>query len=1159
MRIEQNFLRTGYSLWEVILNGDSPIPTRVIKGVVQHVALSTAEQRLAWKNELKGPWFGGNKETKKVQKTLLKQQYENFSGSRTHTLIWRNKTDLEYQSLDDLFNNLKKYEAEVESSSSASTSTQDIAFVSSQNTNSTNEPVSVVASVYAVSVKVPISALPNVDTLSNVVIYSFFASQSNSPQLDNDNLKQIDADDLEKMDLKWQMAMLTGRARRFLQRKRRNLGENGPTPMRFDMSKVECYNCHKKGHFVREYRSPKDTRRNVQVKTQRRSVPVETSTSNALVSQCDGVGSYDWSFQAEEEPTNYASMAFTSSSSSSSNNEVASCSKACTKAYATLQSHYDKQTTDLRKSQFDVTSYKIGLESRILVYQQNKTIFEEDIKFLKLDVQLRDNALVVRYDNQVFTSSMFDCGEMFSSEFDVSMPASPKYNRYQSGKGYHVVPPPYTGTFMPPKPDLVFHDALTINETVHTAFNVELSPTKPDKVFSPTHKPSAPLIKDWVSGLEDEYEAEPTQNAPSFTKAKTVVTKPYFPPRRNINRRPSLKPSNFLPKVTIIQASKVNAVKGVQGNWVWKPKCPILDHVSRHTSASMTLKKFDYTDALGRSKSVMAWMCDKKNIVLFTNTEYIVLSLKFKFPDENQVLLMIPRENNTYNVDLKNIVPSGNLTCLFAKATLYESNLWHRRLGHINFKTMNKLVKGAMDSESMLDYGYNFMRTIIYIDNSSTIYQTVSGKDSSNPLMADNFPKIIWYSTHHVALMKSLLVQKQTALGKDESNLFRVASLLKTVWLIVTAISLKFLLFGKNVIIAEATVREALRLDDAESIDCLPNEEIFTELSRMGYEKPSTKLTFYKAFFSTQWKFLIHTILQCMSAKRTSWNNFSSSMASSIICLSTGRKFNFSKYIFDSLVRNVDSSSKFYMVETPLFKGMIMAQQADDVADEVVAGVDVDDVPADTVMDDLEDASKQGEIIVNIDADEDVPLKYVVAIAKEVDVEENAVVTATATITAASSAARRRKGVVIRDPKEIVTPSIIIHTDSKSKHKGKGIMRVPNDDDDVYTEATPLALKVLVVDYAIYTKNNKPYYKIIRADGSHQLFLSFLSLLRNFDREDLEMLWQLVKERFASLKPKNLSDDFLLTTLTYMFEKPYVEAQIWKNQRSVHGLAKVKS
>nr|GEY38896.1 hypothetical protein [Tanacetum cinerariifolium] len=132
--------------------------------------------------------------------------------------------------------------------------------------------------------------------------------------------------------------------------------------------------------------------------------------------------------------------------------------------------------------------------------------------------------------------------------------------------------------------------------------------------------------------------------------------------------------------------------------------------------------------------------------------------------------------------------------------------------------------------------------------------------------------------------------------------------------------------------------------------------------------------------------------------------------------------------------------------------------------------------------------------------------------------------------------------------------------DEEVEELKKHLQIVPNDDDDdVYTEATPLALKVPILDYEIFSENNKPYYKIIRADGSQQLFLSFLSLLRNFDREDLYMLWQIVQERFASSTPKNFSNDILLTTLTYMFEKPDVEAQVWKNQRGVHGLAKVKS
>nr|GEW48503.1 hypothetical protein [Tanacetum cinerariifolium] len=294
-------------------------------------------------------------------------------------------------------------------------------------------------SVSTASAKVPVSALPNVDTLSDAVIYSFFASQSNSPQLDNDDLKPIDADDLEEMDVKLQMAMLTMRARRFLQRIGRNLRANETTSIRFDMSKVECYNCHMRGHFARECRSPKDTRRNVPVETQRKNVPVETSTSNALVSQCDGVGSYDWSFQAEEEPTNYALMAFNSSSSS--------CS--------------DSETTVV--TGLPVVS---GTSSDLV-----HTAVFEPFSFHS-------------YDHQVFNSFMFDCDEMFSYESDVSMPDSPVYDRYKSGEGYHAVPPPYIGTFMPHKHDLVFHDALTVNETVPTAFNVELSPTKSDKDLS---------------------------------------------------------------------------------------------------------------------------------------------------------------------------------------------------------------------------------------------------------------------------------------------------------------------------------------------------------------------------------------------------------------------------------------------------------------------------------------------------------------------------------------------------------------------------------------------------------------------------------------------------------------------------------------------------
>ncbi|GJY62697.1 hypothetical protein Tco_0464157 [Tanacetum coccineum] len=134
----------------------------------------------------------------------------------------------------------------------------------------------------------------------------------------------------------------------------------------------------------------------------------------------------------------------------------------------------------------------------------------------------------------------------------------------------------------------------------------------------------------------------------------------------------------------------------------------------------------------------------------------------------------------------------------------------------------------------------------------------------------------------------------------------------------------------KKVIITESTIRRDLQLEDANGVDCLPNAVIFEQLTLMGYEKLSQKLIFYKAFFSPQWKFLIHTILQCLSAKTTAWNEFSSIMASTIICLATNQKFNFSKYIFDNMVKNVDSMVKFWMY--PRFIQVFVNKQVGDMS-----------------------------------------------------------------------------------------------------------------------------------------------------------------------------------------------------------------------------------
>nr|GEV03029.1 putative ribonuclease H-like domain-containing protein [Tanacetum cinerariifolium] len=363
-----------------------------------------------------------------------------------------------------------------------------------------------------------------------------------------------------------------------------------------------------------------------------------------------GIGGYNWSYQAKEEhPTNYALMALTSSESSSNlDSEVDSCSKTCLKAYATLKEQYDNLSPYYKNSQFNLVSYKASLQSveeRLVHYKKNKVVFEEKINNLNLEVRLRDNALVectkklkkvekerdeLKLTLEKYQNSSKSLNTLLESQVSDKVKtrlgykaASPTVEnfvnsskmienqenvKFRSDKGYHVVPPPYTGNYIPSKLDLIF-----IDEQV-----------KRNKCYLTNYE-------DYDGGFV------------SFRDGKGRISG-----------------------------------KG-------KIKTGTLDFDDVYFCKKLKYNVFSVSQ-----------MCDKKNNVLFNDTECLVLSSNFKLLDESQVLLRVPRKDNIYNVDLKSVVPTGGLTYLFAKATTDESNLCHKRLGHINYKTMNKLVKGIL-------------------------------------------------------------------------------------------------------------------------------------------------------------------------------------------------------------------------------------------------------------------------------------------------------------------------------------------------------------------------------------------------------------------------------------------------------------------------------
>ncbi|GKE30726.1 ribonuclease H-like domain-containing protein [Tanacetum coccineum] len=311
MRMEQYLQCIDYTLWEIVENGNAPIVTKTIDGKETVILPTSVEEKAQRRAELKAistllmalpnehqlkfnsykdaktlmqaieNRFGGNTATKKIQKNLLKQKYKNFAASSTKVIKQT------YERLQKLISQLEMhgeaYELEVKGTSSSTTNSHNVAFLSSSSTNSATRAVNTTQGVNTAITQGAADSSITVENLSDAMIYSFFASQPSIPQLDNEDLQQINPDDLEEIDLRWNIAMLTIRARKFQKNTGRKLDMANKERIEFDKSKVECFNCLKRGHFARECRAPRNQdSRNME--PTRRTVPIEETTLNSLVS-----------------------------------------------------------------------------------------------------------------------------------------------------------------------------------------------------------------------------------------------------------------------------------------------------------------------------------------------------------------------------------------------------------------------------------------------------------------------------------------------------------------------------------------------------------------------------------------------------------------------------------------------------------------------------------------------------------------------------------------------------------------------------------------------------------------------------------------------------------------------------------------------------------
>nr|GEY76624.1 ribonuclease H-like domain-containing protein [Tanacetum cinerariifolium] len=396
-----------------------------------------------------------------------------------------------------------------------------------------------------------------------------------------------------------------------------------------------------------ECRSPKDTRRNGAAKPQRRSVLVETSTSNALVSQCDGLGYNSQVFTHAM----FDCDAYLSSGSDESlppspiydSLVLLSLTKTCLTPIDPRHLIIEDWVSDLEDE------FETKLPQNVHSFIQST----EQVKYPRPSIQHVETSILTANPKTVILKptsnskrrnrkACFVCKSLDhlikDCDYHEKKMAQPT-TRNHAKRGTHKQYAQMT---------LLNHQRHVVPAAVLTQSNL------------------VPITA--VSPVTTDV---PNINVTRPRQANTVVTKLNSPPRRHINHNPSPKSSTFHLKVTAVKAPMVNAAKDeFNGGYVafgGNPKGGKISGNGKIRTGNLDFDDVYFVKELKFNLFSVSQMCDKKNSVLFTDTKCLVLPPEFKLPDKNQVLLRVPRENNMYNVNLKNIVPFGDLTCLFQR------------------------------------------------------------------------------------------------------------------------------------------------------------------------------------------------------------------------------------------------------------------------------------------------------------------------------------------------------------------------------------------------------------------------------------------------------------------------------------------------------------